>query len=195
MFHPQPRNDNRFRVLFVGMQCIRKGIGYLFDALRPLVSAGHVELWLVGAAMSDGKPLLDRNADLFVHHGLQPRNRLAWFYSQASVLVLPSIEEGLALVQAQAMACGVPVIATHNTGAEDLFEDGVEGFIVPPRSAEVIRDRVQLLLDNPGRLQELRAAALKRVKSLGGWTRYGQVCREAYRQVLAGNTALSSATN
>jgi glycosyltransferase involved in cell wall biosynthesis len=48
------------------------------------------------------------------------RLRLAETYSQGSVLVLPSVEEGLARVQAQAMACGVPVIATPNTGSEDL---------------------------------------------------------------------------
>ena len=44
--------------------------------------------------------------------------------------------KGMALVQGQAMACGCPVIATTNTGAEDLFTDGVEGFIVPIRDPD-----------------------------------------------------------
>ena len=185
LFHPEPRQDSRFRALFVGAHSIRKGIGYLFDAVRPLVKAGSLELWMVGSVTSDGRSILERNSDLFVAHGVQPRSRLSWYYSQASVLVMPSIEEGLALVQAQAMACGLPVIATVNTGAEDLFTDGVEGFIVPPRDPEAIRDRLQFLLDNPERLAAMKAAALERVRFLGGWARYAESCREVYRQVLA----------
>lgn len=185
MFQPQPRADNKFRVLFAGAQSIRKGIGYVFEALRPLIKAGAVELWLVGPTPDDGKALLEQNRDLFVHHGVQPRSRLSWFYSQASVLMLPSIEEGLALVQAQALACGLPVIASVNTGAEDLFTDGVEGFIVQPRDAEALRDRVQRLLDEPALLEQMRTAALTRVQSLGGWSRYGRTCRDVYRRVLS----------
>lgn len=184
MFRPEPKADARFRVLFVGAQSIRKGIGYLFEALRPLVKSGAVELWLVGATPDDGKELLAKNADLFTHHGVQPRSRLSWFYSQASVMILPSIEEGLALVQAQALACGAPVIASLNTGGEDLFTDGVEGFIVPARDAGAIRDRVQRLLDEPALLAQMKSAALTRVQSLGGWGQYGRTCREVYRRVL-----------
>jgi glycosyltransferase involved in cell wall biosynthesis len=196
MFKPEPRQDQKFRALFVGAQSIQKGIGYLFDAVRPLVQAGAMELWLVGAPTSDGRPILDRNTDLFTHHGVQPRSRLAWFYSQASVLVVPSVQEGLALVQAQAMACGIPVIATVNSGAEDLFSNGVEGFIVPPRDAGAIRERLQFLLDNPRRLRDMGAAALNRVQSLGGWARYGRLCRDVYRKVATGSSpALSRATN
>ena len=46
---------------------------------------------------------------------------------------MPSVEDGFEMVMAQAMACGLPVIATTNISAEDLFTDGVEGFIVPIR--------------------------------------------------------------
>jgi starch synthase len=194
VFRPQPRRDNAFRALFVGAQSIQKGIGYLFDAVRPLVRSGGLDLWLVGSVTSDGRSILERNSDLFVHHGVQPRSRLSWFYSQASVLIVPSVQEGLALVQAQAMACGVPVIATYNTGAEDLFTDGVEGFIVPARDPEAIRERLQFLMDNPGRRAEMGAAALRRVQTLGGWARYGEICRDVYRDVLAGRgPALSRA--
>ena len=186
MFQPQPRQDQKFRALFVGAQSIQKGIGYLFDAARPLVESGAMELWLVGGPTSDGQPILDRNAGLFTHHGVQPRSELSRFYSQASVLVVPSVQEGLALVQAQAMACGTPVIATENTGAEDLFTDGVEGFIVPPRDPNAIRVRLQLLLDDPQLRQAMGAAALERVRQLGGWERYGKACRSVYQRALQG---------
>ena len=185
LFHPVPKRDHRFRILFVGTQSLRKGIGYLFDAVRPLVKKGAVELWLIGHVQAETAELLGCNADLFVHKGVRARSELSWYYSQASVLVLPSIEEGLALVQAQAMACGVPVIATPNTGAEDLFSDGVEGVLVPARSPSAIRRAIQRMLDNPAEREEMAAAALRRVRQLGGWASYGRRCLEIYRGVLA----------
>ena len=183
MFRPEPRVDCKFRVLFVGAMSVRKGLPYLFEALGPLIRSGAVELWLVGAT-PEGASILDRNADLFTYHGVQPRSRLSWFFSQATVLILPSLEEGLALVQAQALACGTPVISTANAGAEDLFTDGVEGFIIPPRDPAAIRDRVERLLDDPALLTRMKSAALERVRSLGGWARYGQTARQIYRRVL-----------
>jgi glycosyltransferase involved in cell wall biosynthesis len=93
--------------------------------------------------------------------------------SRSHVLVLPSVEEGLALVQGQAMACGCPVVATAATGAEDLFTDGVEGFIIPDRDTGALALRLQQLADNPDLQQQLSAAALARVQQIGGWDRYG----------------------
>jgi glycosyltransferase involved in cell wall biosynthesis len=93
--------------------------------------------------------------------------------SSSHVMVLPSIEEGLALVLGQAMACGCPVIASTNTGAEDLFSDGVEGFIVPIRDPEVLRVRMQQLADDLPLQRRMSEAALRRVRNLGGWQQYG----------------------
>jgi glycosyltransferase involved in cell wall biosynthesis len=185
MFSPRPKADERFRVLFVGAYSLRKGIGDLFDAVRPLVERRRCELWLVGSPTPDGRVVVQRNADIIVDKGRHPRSSLAWYYSQGSVLVLPSLEEGLALVLIQAMACGIPVIASTNTGAEDLIDDGVEGFIVPIRDAEAIRMRIEWMMDNPLRRQEMAAAALRRVRGFGGWEGYARACRRVYGKLLA----------
>ena len=185
MFAPQPKQDGRFRVLFVGAYSLRKGIGDLFEAVRPLVTKRQCELWMVGSETPDGRPLVERNADIIINKGSQPRRSLSWFYSQATVLVLPSVEEGLALVLAQAMACGVPVIASENTGARDLIVDGVEGFIVPPRAPEQIRERLQWMMDNPERRNEMAAAARARVADFGGWNEFTQASRAIYRRLVA----------
>jgi len=189
IFRPLRKEDCCFRILFVGGYSIQKGIGYLFDAVRPLVQKGLVEVWLVGSAGLEATEILRRNADIFIDKGAHPRSKLSWFYSQASVLVLPSIQEGLALVQAQAMACGLPVIATTNTGAEDLFTEGVEGFIVPIRDPKAIREKIEWLLDNPVRRQEMGVAALQRVKSLGGWDTYGKQAVTIFAQLLNGSVS------
>jgi len=182
-FRPGVKMDAKFRVIYVGQITVRKGIGYLLQAVEPLVKKGQVELWLVGEIDPEVQPILDRYKSVFEYKGVCPRNELWRLYSQASVLVLASVEEGLALVQAQAMACGVPVIATTNTGAEDLFTDGVEGFIVPIRSPGAIRERLEWMIENGELRDEMAAAALRRVKSLGGWNHYGECVESAYREL------------
>jgi alpha-maltose-1-phosphate synthase len=185
LFAPQPKEDDRFRALFVGAYSLRKGIGDLFDAVRPLVTAGRCQLWLVGHTTADGRRLLARNADIAIDKGPQPRSSLGWYYSQGSVLVLPSIEEGMALVLAQAMACGVPVIASAHTGAEDLLQDGVEGFIVPARDPGAIRMRLEWMLDNPRERAAMGAAARRRVRDLGGWRTFARASHEVYARATA----------
>jgi glycosyltransferase involved in cell wall biosynthesis len=185
MFHPEPKADSIFRVLFVGCASIQKGIGHLLDAMRPLVQRKLCELWLIGAVDSSAKRLLAMNRDIFVYQGVQPRAELALLYSQGTVLVLPSIQEGFGMVQAQAMACGLPVIATANTGAGNLFTDGVEGFIVPIRNPAIIRAKVEWMIGHPQERAAMGIAALQRVKGLGGWDRYGEQCLAMYREVLA----------
>src|ERR1700690_826861 len=102
-----------------------------------------------------------------------PQNQLKNVMSRSHVMVLPSVEEGLALVQAQAMACGCPVVGTSHTGAEDLFSDGQEGYIVPIRDVSALAERLQHLADYPEQRTQMGQRALAKVKSYGGWHRYG----------------------
>jgi glycosyltransferase involved in cell wall biosynthesis len=180
-FRPGVKRDDVFRVIHVGQINVRKGIGHLLRAVEPLVAKRKCELWLVGEIHPPMRRLLDEYKGIFEYKGVVPRKDLWQLYSQASVLVLASVEEGLALVQAQAMACGVPVIATTNTGAEDLFTDGVEGFIIPIRSPEKIREKIEWMIDNRELRDKMAAAALERVKSLGGWNRYGERVVDVYK--------------
>jgi len=91
----------------------------------------------------------------------------------------------MALVQAQALACGCPVVATREAGAEDLFDDGVEGFIVPARDPGAIAERLVRLATEPGLLDRMSAAAAARIGSIGGWDAYGLRILDIYRELLA----------
>jgi glycosyltransferase involved in cell wall biosynthesis len=99
-------------------------------------------------------------------------------------MILLSIEEGLALVQAQALACGCPVIGTQHTGAEDLFTDGMEGFIVPIRDPRASAYLLELLADDPHRRTAMSEAALQRMKELGGWTEYGNQMAKTFQNII-----------
>jgi len=177
LFSPvgEPTKD-RFDVLFVGAASLRKGVPDLLRAYQMLQHL-HKRLRFVGSVVEDVRTLLQRaqSADPSIEIlGPRPQDRLREIMSTAHVMVLPSIEEGLALVQAQALACGCPVIASTNTGSEDLFTDGVEGFIVPIRRPDAIAERLQRLADDSALQDAMRQAALHRVQALGGWDQYGQ---------------------
>jgi starch synthase len=176
----------RFDVLFVGGMSLRKGVQYLVQAYKKVAHPAK-SLTFVGApspeliAMLDARGLWPSDTRVLGHI---PQTELKNLMSRSHVMVLPSVEEGLAMVQAQAMACACPVIASRNTGGEDLFSDGKEGFIVSIRDADALAARLQQLADQP----ELRIAmgqrALERVQSMGGWRDYGQKAMTIYDGVL-----------
>ncbi|MEO8727541.1 MAG: glycosyltransferase family 4 protein, partial [Acidobacteriaceae bacterium] len=173
-FHPvaTPPPDE-FQVIFVGQISLHKGIPYLLQAFAN-IRHPHKRLRLIGSVMREMKPVLSKlpleNVEMT---GAVPKSQLLEYMSRSHVMVLPSIDEGFGMVQGEAMACGCPVIATTHTGAENLFTDGVEGFIVPPRDPEALADRLRRLADDPNLQRQMSAAALERVQHLGGWNDYG----------------------
>jgi alpha-maltose-1-phosphate synthase len=170
----EPPPQNSFEVLFAGQVSVRKGIPYLLHAFNRLKHPNK-RLTIVGAIQDNMRPLLATlSTDNVVFTGSLPQPQLAKKMSTSHLLVLPSVEEGLALVQGQAMACGCPVLATTATGAEDLFTDGEQGFIVPDRDIDALSEKMQQIADDPALQCKLREAALLRVKNLGGWDQYGE---------------------
>jgi starch synthase len=187
-FHPAtdptsaPPTDS-FQVLFAGYVSLRKGIPYLLEAFAQLRHP-RKHLTLVGSVQPEIRGLLSRlpTADV-TFTGALPQPALAQRMRASHVLVLPSIEEGLALVQAQAMACGCPVLATSATGAEDIFTDGIEGFIVPERDPAALAARLQQLADDPSLRDAMGQRALQRVQLVGGWDHYGNLWERLLHQV------------
>jgi glycosyltransferase involved in cell wall biosynthesis len=169
----QPPSDS-FEVLFVGGVGFRKGIPYLLEAFERFTHP-HKRLRIVGGVQKEIRSYLSKgNHENVEFLGAVPQRELKKIMSSSHVMVLPSLEEGLALVQAQALACGCPLISSTNTGGSDLFTHGVEGFEVPIRSAEAITERLQQLADDPLLQQRMREAAIAKVRSLGGWHTYGE---------------------
>ena len=181
MFKPAQKEDEVFRVIYVGALSLQKGIQYLLEAICPTNAFG-IELWLIGGCTREVRSFLKKYQGKYRYFGIIPRKDLYKYFSQGSVFVIPSIQEGLALVQAQAMACGLPVIATANTGANDLFSEGIEGFVVPIRDPIAIREKVLFLYENLQIRNQMATAALNRVRSWGGWNLYGQKVVNAYRE-------------
>lgn len=169
----EPATDS-FDVLFVGQVAFRKGIPYLLEAFAKFRHPKKT-LTVVGSVLPEiARYLQDKSFDKVEFVGAQPHLRLKELMSRSHVMVLPSVEEGLALVQGEAMACGCPLIASENTGAEDMFDDGREGFIVPIRDPDAIAERLERLAQDPGLRDAMSARSLERVARIGGWDTYGR---------------------
>lgn len=173
----------RFEVLFAGSVGLRKGFPYLLEAFAQLPHSKK-RLRVAGAVQSDIREVLPRLPQQNVEFlGTVSQERMAELMSTSHVMVLPSIEEGLALVQGQSLACGCPVIASTNTGAEDLFTDGIEGFIVPIRDPAALTSRMRQLAEDRALQQRMSEAAMARVRLLGGWQQYGDSWEEFLREL------------
>lgn len=165
-------DPSTFRVLYVGSISVRKGLRYLVEAFAGLdVPNKTLELVGSGGGYSGLEGLaLSKEVHL---RGILKGEDLAAAYRSADVFVLPAIEEGLALVQAEALSFGLPVIATENTGADDLFSDGEAGLIVPIRDAPALRNALQRMADQPALRREMSQNARRIAADLAGWTASG----------------------
>ena len=163
------RNDKKlFTILYVGSINIRKGLRYLVEAFQKL-SLPNKQLIITGPiSQPTGLESLSMNSDV-IFTGILKGKDLQNVYASADVFCLPSIEEGMALVLGEALSHGLPVIATQNTGASDIFTDEKEGFIVPIKSSVAILQKLELLANNSVVFFDMKTAAQKKASSLQGW--------------------------
>lgn len=165
VFQPHPKRDDIFRVLFFATVSYRKGVPYLFEAFRR-ANIQKSELLLVGGLSSEIRPFLKAIDIPFRSLGYVPWKDLAPIISQCSVSVLLSLEEGSAGTLGQAMACGVPVVATRAAGAEPLIRNGIDGYVVDlPQNVECVADCLRELALDESKRRSMAANALGRVSS------------------------------
>lgn len=131
-----------FRACFLGRIELSKGITYLLQAWN-LLALPTAQLVLAGSIQPDIKPFLKRYAGSTVTFTgpLSPREVVNQYHN-ANVFIHPSPNEGLGLVLLEAMACGLPVIATDRSGAENCVTHGKDGLIIPARSTNQLAEAI-----------------------------------------------------
>src|SRR5262245_41545147 len=127
-----------------GNLSLRKGTPYLLEAFRLLRSRhSDARLLLTCSIREDAKPVLSRHADLPIEWAPPlPHAALAERLRSADVFVLPSLEEGLVRTALEAMACGLQVVLTAHTGANDFVRPGINGEVVPIRDSQAIAEAI-----------------------------------------------------
>lgn len=170
------------RVLFAGALTQRKGLADLFAAMK-MIDSSTVQLVVMGSTVLPLRWYRERFRD-FIYEPPRPHADVLRLMRSCDILVLPSIVEGRALVQQEAMACGLPLIATKNAGADDLIEEGRTGFLVPIRSPETIAEKISWFAGNQSRIAEMGIAAQTRARDFT-WRAYGEKIVTAIRDLIA----------
>ena len=187
----EPRRDGVFRVLFVGQIGQRKGVSYLFQGYEKFRRPDS-ELHVVGG-YSPGHEVYARYQHLYRHTPHIPHKDLPSLFREADVFVFPSLVEGMGLVVLEAMACGVPVIATTH-GPGDIVRDGLDGFFVPIRDADAIANRLDQLYRDPS-LREQMGRNAREQASRFTWQAYAQRAADAVMQTPARTSAPDAHAN
>lgn len=180
--------EGKFVILYLGRLSIRKGLIYLFRALEALQTKfPQVEPWFIGSVEADFEKTVSEYRTRNPHwkfHGHIPQTQLPAYLSQCSIAVQPSLEEGLSMVIPQLLSSGIPVVATRNSGGEDIIEDGKTGFVIPIEDPKAIEEKLALLVDSPD-LQHTLRTNLSAQSFNYSWDQYGKRWNETVYQLLS----------
>ena len=173
------KEDKKFRIIFVGQVNLRKGVQYLLKAWEEL-NLKNAELLVIGRVMPEVKQLVKKyslnNSIKFIGF-----TDLKKYYSVSDVFVFPSIEEGSALVNYEAMACGLPVITTYNSGS--VVRNGKDGFIIPIRDVVKLKEKIKYFYKNPEKIEEMGKNARRQIEKYT-WERHNQKLLQVYKDKL-----------
>lgn len=179
-----PREDpvagQPIRCIYVGGTKELKGISYLLEAFE-LLEPGVAQLTIVGSCTlpNDLRSKYDGLVD-FV--GMVPHDQVPALMSAHDLMIMPSLGEGFSLTILEAMACGLPVICTQNSGAVGIVNDGDEGHIVPIQDAEAIAKSVLWFSENRNAVPEMGAKARATAERYS-WEHYSLCVTEALRSL------------
>lgn len=181
-FQVCPREPGRpLRFLFAGSIGARKGVPLLVEAWRRLAGVG-IELWIVGSSTPAALERIPPLPGLQVF-GPIPQRELALRMQQCDVFVLPSYFEGFGLVLLEAMASGLPIIATTATAGPDLVTEGVNGWVFEPGDQEQLTNTMNECVERgPQQISEMGRQARAAAERFT-WTAYGDRWMQLLRQV------------
>ncbi|MBV9007918.1 MAG: glycosyltransferase family 4 protein [Verrucomicrobia bacterium] len=172
----------KLRILFAGSLGQRKGLSYALRAVE-MIGREHCELTLLGRMAANDCPVLD--AAVRRHRWIPTLSHAEVLREmrEHDIVLFPSLFEGFGLVITEAMSQGTPVITTPHTAGPDIIDDGVDGFIVPIRSAETIAQKLDLLASEPHRLQAMKMAAREKARRRT-WENYRRQLVAVAREVM-----------
>ena len=168
-----------------------KGLPVLFEALRELQKRQkNFRVIIVGGFVSEAyQQRFTQLADLY-----QLTSLITWVgptcevnaeFAKMDIFVLPSLNEGLPMVILEAMASGVPVVASNVGGIPEAIRDGIDGILVPPGEPELLAKAMGDLLGNERQWQAFRQTAHERQRSFFSERKMAEEVAQLYHQLLS----------
>lgn len=174
------KNDDEFNIISVGAISVRKGSIYLLKAFNEL-NLKNTKLIFIGDIERGFEKILNMhlNDNIKIIKSVS-QNSLRNFYHQASVFVTCPVEDGFGMVILQAMACGLPIIVTNNAGGSEIIDDGVDGYVIPIRDKERLKEKLLFLYHNREELLVMGKKAEHKAKNFFSWKNYGEKIENFY---------------
>lgn len=168
-------NDRPFRIIYLGTLSIRKGLIYLFEALKQLsIPPCAYEVWFLGSIDPVMIPIINNYKKTnWFFFGHVNHSEVQGYSKQCDLGIQPSLEEGFSLVIPQLLSNGVPMIVTTNTGGENIVKDGVNGFVVGIRNSNAIAEKINLLFYDKILLSHMKKRASRSIEDGFTWDDYG----------------------
>lgn len=185
-FYPMnKKSDGTFRVIYVGSLCVRKGVTYLIDAFKK-IECKNIELVLIGKIEKGLEHLVDNLPSNIKYIEYVPNNKLNEYYSNSNLFILPSLSDSFSLATLEAMASGLPIIVTENVGAKDFVQNDVNGYIVPIKNSEALKEKIVYLYNNTDIARNMGSEARK-VALQVTWEQYEKRITEFYISLMEKN--------
>lgn len=173
----QPGN-RPVRILFVGRLVYQKGVDKLLEAVARMPSVDRTVLKIVGdgdlRVRLEGVVLKLGLHQVVSFEGWCKRSEIVNFYQWADIFVLPSRDEGLSNALLEAMACGLPVVATKIAGNEEVVQEGETGLLVPPGDSGALNKALNELVQSEALRRKMGEKARALVKKRYTWRKVSQ---------------------
>ena len=176
--------QTKLQFICVGTICLRKGHQYLFRAFEKVRQVlPDAKMVCVGGYYPDFKKEQSRWQGTFIHYQNISNAELAKTLRESTAFVFPSNEEGFAKAVIEGMASGLPIIATHESGATTLVDHGVEGIIIKARNVDQIAEAMIRVATNREENERMGHAAFARGAKKNSWGDFADrligICGEA----------------
>lgn len=165
----------------------RKGLNYLIEAVH-ILSQNYPNLYLKimgdGAERSILEELVDKLniGDKIEFMGQIPKEKTSPYYQEASVFVLPSLNEGMSNAMLEALASGLPILATDTGGSKELIREGENGFIIKMKDSQDIAEKIEKLIKDLELRRKMGENSRQRALELS-WENVAKQYYELYKKI------------
>lgn len=184
-FYPEnlSLDSTKFRVLFVGGLSVTKGLYYLLRAID-IAQIPNCEVILAGQTVTETAVILNAVPNVQPQIiGQVSKDQLRKLYNTCDVFVLPSVQDGFGIVISEALACGCPVIASTNTGGQNVIRDSHNGFVVQAGDEYALAEKLIWLFENREARYQMRKNAVSPEYQAISWVDYANKLLALYQSI------------
>jgi len=181
------KTGERFNIICTSRLTQRKGINYLAEAAKNIIDH-HTFAKLILVGDGDAKVELEKQVEAFgikekvEFRGRIAHERMAELYNEADVFVLPSLNEGMSNTMLEALASGLPLIATDTGGSKELIHNGRNGFIIKMKDPADIAEKLEKLINNPVLMKSMGEESRKIAETMS-WKKVAEEYFNLYKKL------------